>query len=103
MGKMMIGLAAAAIVSAISTTGAFAQQTSLCGWVSSPLFLPGRTVYGQVWLRPCGPGEKEVYGAECEHWRYTRVITRRGMLAARWCPERHALSGTEGPESVRPS
>jgi hypothetical protein len=65
-GKMMIGLAAAAIVAAASATGASAQGRGnfpgkyTCGWMDSPIRLSsGRWVDGQV--SRCG---RDVYASE---------------------------------------
>jgi hypothetical protein len=89
--KKMIGLAAAAIVTAASTTGASAQT---CRWVNSPIFLPrGGVAYGQVWDCSHAPargaaknGETVQEPLQCENWRHTRTMTRFGMRDARWCP-----------------
>ena len=104
-GKMMIGLAAAAIVAAASATGASAQGRGnfpgkyTCGWMDSPIRLPsGRWVDGQV--SRCG---RDVYASErtCrgERWRYLDIRTAGGRLTAgRWCPGGYALPKAEGQE-----
>jgi hypothetical protein len=87
----MIGLATAMIISAAPMTGASAARPH-CGWVNSPIFLPkGGTVLGQVWYKDCGErgsvnGGTQGDQASCEHWRYVRTKTPRGVRPARWCP-----------------
>jgi hypothetical protein len=99
---IIIGLAAAALVAAASTTGASVQPRSLreydCGWVASPITLPGRRVVdGQIWFRDCRAGENpRIRGEEgCEHWRLLIIRTRYGRRPARWCPEKPPM--TPGP------
>jgi hypothetical protein len=97
----IIGLAAATIV-ATTTAEASARSSSLreydCGWVVSPITLPGRRVVdGQIWFRDCRAGENpRISGEEgCEHWHLSIIRTPHGRRPARWCPEKPPT--TTGP------